>query len=464
MDALTSSSAGQIVLDKCIIHGFGYLGSRITGLIQGTRRVQKTWMSVDKLPFRVVAIVERDPHRREIAQTCHPGILCFADIEEALAVASGPTTFIKDFTSPNGRDRLLSLAERAGVPVLLEKPLSSPGVEISLGHHGDMASVSMSEAFNPVVHALSNKLASDAAEIRSLAFVRVNSLALDRLRNPGARSDIVGGAFVDKLSHDVHLLTSGALLATTDVEFGTPDIQEIAYDIRVQDNGTNLCFSSLNGEPLSALEMKSPDCDPSEMMVDFKMPVKLGTRQVQTRWIASWSGVPSDLATRVGIDDAHVKAALMVSAADKNSASYPRTNLKLIVCNYVNTAGEDVQLVCNLQARGPINAWLMERRNGTEYLHPVKYSVSIVRSMEVFSQRFCSGGYLDLEGIEKADRATLKIRSEFRRPLKDELQIERSLAILDRNHGAIIESEESPHGPENVYRKLDGILVAGGSV
>ncbi|KAF5578563.1 hypothetical protein FPANT_9943 [Fusarium pseudoanthophilum] len=458
------SSSSSMMLDKCIIHGYGYLGSRITGLIEGTRRVQATWSPIGKLTFRVVAIVERDPHHRETAQARHPSIPCFADIEEALEVASGANTFIKDFTSPNGRLRLLSLAQQAGVSVLLEKPLSSPGVEVSLGNYRRIASVSMSEAFNPVVHALASKLAGEAAEMRSLSFVRVNSLALDRLRNPEARSDIVGGAFVDKLSHDVHLLASGAVFGTTDVEFGTPEVQEIVYDIRVQEGATNLCFTSLNGTPLSPLNAEAPGCDPAEMMVDFKMPVKVGSQTFPTRWIASWSGVPSDLATRIGIQDSHVKAALMVSKPDNDSPLYPRTNLKLIVCDYVNAAGQDVQLICNLQARGPINAWLMERRSGTEYLLPVEYSVSIIKSMQVFSQRFHHGGYLDLEGIEKADRATLKIRSEFRRPLTDELQIERSLTVLDHNHSVLREPRESQDSSESIYRKLDSILVAGGSV
>ncbi|KAF4451011.1 hypothetical protein F53441_5958 [Fusarium austroafricanum] len=457
----TRLSDSQAVLDQCIIHGFGYLGSRITGLIEGTRHVQKTWKPVDSLPFTIVAIVERDPHRRATAQACHPEIPCFDDIEAALAVVTTPTTFIKDFTSPNSRERLLDLAQQAGVPVLLEKPLSSPGIEIPLCDYSNIASVSMSEAFNPVVHALAAKLASDAAEITSVAFARVNSLTLERLRNANARPDIVGGAFVDKLSHDVHLLTSGALLGSTDVEFGSPEVQEMAYDLRLNQDATNLSFSSLNGEPLSRLDIEAPACGPSEMMVDFTMQVKLNGRPVPTRWIASWGGMPSDLATRLDIADVHVEAARMISKSD--NTSYPRSNLKLIVCEYINLAGEEVQIIANLQARGPVNAWLVERRNGAEYLHPVQYSVSIVKSMEVFSQRFHAGGYLDLEGIEKADRATLKIRSEFRKPFPEELHIERSLAILDRNHGAGHEMEGSNAHPENVYTKLGSALKVGGS-
>ncbi|KAF5531695.1 hypothetical protein FMEXI_12841 [Fusarium mexicanum] len=395
----THSTTNQTVLDQCIIHGFGYLGSRITGLIQGTRRVQKTWKPVGSLSFTIVAIVERDPHRRATAQACHPEIPCFDDIEVALAVAAGPTTFIKDFTSPNGRERLLDLAQRAGVPVLLEKPLSSPGVKIPLRDYANIASVSMSEAFNPVVHALASKLASDAAEITSLAFARVNSLTLERLRNAGARPDIVGGAFVDKLSHDVHLLTSGILLGSTDVEFGSPQIKEMAYDLRINQDATNISFSSLNGEPLSPVNIEASQCDPSEMMVDFAMQVKLSGRPVPTRWIASWGGMPSDLAARLDIADAHVEAARMISKSD--NTSYPRSNLKLIVCEYINLAGEEVQVIANLQARGAVNAWLVERRNGAEYLQPVQYSVSIIKSMEVFSQCFRTGGYLELEGIEK---------------------------------------------------------------
>ncbi|KAA8648410.1 hypothetical protein EYZ11_000322 [Aspergillus tanneri] len=440
-------SLGQVVLDQCIIHGFGYLGSRITGVIEGTRRVQKTWKSVDEVPFRIVAIVERDPGRLQMAQTSHPDIPCFADIEEALEVFAGPTTFIKDFTSPIGRARLLAAARRVGVPVLLEKPLSSPGVEVSLAGRESEASVSMSEAFNPVVRALANKLAADASEIRSFSFVRVNSVSLERLRNPNARRDIIGGAFVDKLSHDLHLLISGAILGPTDVEFGTPQIQEIAYDLLAKNDGTRgLSFSSLDGVPLPPKEAAAPNSDASEMMVDFTMPMQLDGRSVPTRWIASWCGVPDNLASRLGIPDAYVEAARVISAGDPNAvgrAAYPRSNLKLLVCEYVNSAGEEAQLICNLQARGAVTAWLIELRNGAEYRLPVKYCVSIVESMNSFSQYFRTGGYLDLEGIEKADRAALEIRSRFPHPLKDELRIERSLAILDRNHGGRFEYGES---------------------
>lgn len=376
----------------------------------------------------------------------------------ALAVFSGPTTFIKDFTSPIGRARLLDLAKSANVPVLLEKPLSSPGVEVSLAGRGSEASVSMSEAFNPVVRALADKFANDAVQIRSLAFVRVNSLTLERLRDPRARPDIVGGAFVDKLSHDVHLLVSGALLGSVNVEFGSPEIQEIAFDLRAQDGTPELAFSSLDGVPLSPLEVESPDCDPSEMMVDFTMQMKLDGRPVPTRWIASWGGVPEDLATRLGIDNAHVEAARMISATDTNAvgiAAYPRSNLKLIVCDYVNSAGEEAQLICNLQARGLVKSWLRERRNGAEYLHPVRYSVSIVDSMNTFSQGFHTGNYLDLAAIEKADRTGLEIRSKFRRPLNDELLVERSLAILDRNHSERVKIKQSDTNAMSVISSVD---------
>lgn len=443
---ISARSSGQAVLDQCIILGFGYLGSKITGLIEGTRRVQETWKSADESPFRIVAIVERDLGRRAKAHACHPDIPCFDDIEAALAVAGGPTTFIKDFTSPIGRTRLLDLARHARVPVLLEKPLSSPGVEVSLAGRESEASVSMSEAFNPVVQALADRLASDAVQIRSLAFVRVNSLTLERLRDPHARPDIIGGAFVDKLTHDVHLLASGVLLGSIDVEFGRPEIQEIAYDLRAQDSKAGLSFSSLDGTPMSPLEVAAPDCDPSEMIVDLTMQVKLDGRPVPTRWIASWCGMPSDLAERLGIDNAHVEAARMVSAGDATAVgrgAYPRSNLKLIVCNYINSAGEEVQLISNLQARGPVKAWLMERRNGAEYMHPVRYGVSVVESMNIFSQRFRAGGYLDLARIEKADRTVLDIRSRFGKPLRGELRIERSLAILDCNHGGSPELEKA---------------------
>ncbi|KAF5621681.1 hypothetical protein F25303_12244 [Fusarium sp. NRRL 25303] len=457
----THSSGSQVVLDQCIIHGFGYLGSRITGLIQGTRHVQKTWNSVDSLPFTIVAIVERNPHRRATAQACHPEIPCFDDIEAALAVAVGPTTFIKDFTSPHGRRRLLDLAQRAGVPVLLEKPLSSPGIEMPLREYADIASVSMSEAFNPVIHALANKLASDAAEITSFAFARVNSLTLERLREASARPDIVGGAFVDKLSHDVHLLTFGALLKSTDVDFGSPQIQEVAYDLRVNQDATSLSFSSLNGESLSPVDIEAPDCNPSKMMVDFTMQVKLDGRPIPTRWVASWGGMPSNLAARLDISEAHVEAARMISKSE--NTSYPRSNPKLIVCEYINPAGEEVQLIANLQARGAVNAWLVERRNGAEYLHPVQYSVSIIKSMEAFSKSFGAGGYLDLEGIEKADRATLKIRSGFRKPLAEELQVERSLAILDRNHSTGHGMDVPKASPEPVFSERGSPLEVRGS-
>ena len=452
------SLAEQDVLDQCIVLGFGYLGSRITGLIESTRQVQKTWKSAGEMPFRIVAIVERDPERRATAQARHPEIPCFDDIEAALAVAAGPTTFIKDFTSPIGRTRLLDLAQRAGVPVLLEKPLSSPGIEVSLAGREIEASVSMSEAFNPVVQALAGKLATDAVQIRSLAFARVNSLTLERLRDPHARPDIIGGAFVDKLTHDVHLMVSGALLGSTDVEFGAPEIHEIAFDLRAQESTPELSFSSLDGTPLSSLEVAAPGCDPSEMMVDLTMQMKLDGRPVPTRWIASWCGMPNNLAIRLGIDDAHVEAARMVSAGDTKAAgraAYPRSNLKLIVCDYINSAGEEVQLICNLQARGPVTAWLMERRNGAEYLHPVQYCVSVSESMNAFSQRFRTGGYLDWASIEKADRTVLEIRSRFGQPLKDELRIERSLEILDRNHGGSREMEKASTNPMKINSNVD---------
>ena len=452
------SSEGQAVLDQCIVHGFGYLGSRITGLIEGTRQVQKTWKSADESPFRIVAIVERNPERRATAKARHPEIPCFDDIEAALAVTGGPTTFIKDFTSPVGRTRLLDLAQRAGVPVLLEKPLSSPGVKVSLTGRESEASVSMSEAFNPVIKALADKLANDAVQIRSLSFVRINSLTLERLRDPHARPDIIGGAFVDKLSHDVHLLVSGALLGSIDVEFGSPEIQEIAFDLRAQDCTPELSFSSLDGALLSPHEVTAPDCNPSEMMVDFTMQMKLDGRPVPTRWIASWCGMPDDLGTRLGIDDAHVEAARMVSAGDTSAvgrAAYPRSNLKLIVCEYINSAGEEVQLIGNLQARGPVKAWLMERRSGAEYLHPVQYCVSVIESMNVFSQRFSTGAYLDLASVEKADRTVLEIRSRFGQPLRDELLVKRSLAILDRNHGRSPEVEKANTNPMKINRSDD---------
>lgn len=412
-------------------------------MIEGTDRVQEKWKQSDRLPFHIVAIVERDPERRATAQATYPKIPCFEDIEAALTVVAGPSTFVQDFTSPIGRRKLLAAARSAGVPVLLEKPLSSPGLEVSLAGLEREVSVSMSEVFNPVVRALAGRLADEASEIRSLAFVRVNAVSLQRLVDPHCRQDIIGGAFVDKLVHDVHLLLSGTLLGPVNIEFGLPQIDEIGFDL-VEDRTARLRFTSLNGAPLPPSESATPD-SASEMMVDLTMPMQLDGRSVPTRWIASWCGVPDDLAARLGIPNADVEAARVVSPGDPNAvgrAAYPRSNLKLIICDYTNRVGEEAQLIGNLQARGPVGAWLIERRNGAEYYLPVQYRVSVIESMGAFSKHFRTGGYLGLESIERADRTVLDIRSGFRKPLKEELDVERSLAILDRNHGGVGENGE----------------------
>ncbi|RJE22246.1 hypothetical protein PHISCL_05425 [Aspergillus sclerotialis] len=435
-------SLGQTVLDQCIIHGFGYLGSRITGVIEGTRRVQKTWKSADDIPFRIVAIVERDPGRLASAKATHPEIPCFEDIKAALAVTAGPSTFIKDFTSPIGRERLLDAAKQAGVPALLEKPLSTPGVNVSLAGRENDASVSMSEAFNPVIRALADKLAEDALEIHSLSFVRVNSVSLQRLMDPSSRQDIIGGSFVDKMAHDVHLLVSGALLGPANVDFGSPQINEIAFDLLNSKESNEVSFSSLNGTPLSPKDAAAPNSNPSDMTVDLSMQLQMNGRSIPTRWIASWCGVPNDLATRLGIPAVHVEAARVVTPGDPNAvgrAAYARSNMKLIVCNYINKAGEEVQLISNIQARGPVSAWLVERRNGEANRIPIRYCVSIVESMKEFSRNFRARGYLNLASIEEADRTVLDIRAKFRKPLEKELSIARSLSILDRNHGGQLE-------------------------
>lgn len=426
------------MLDKCIIHGYGYLGSRIVGLIEGTRQVQADWKPANDLPFGVSAIVERDTARRMLAQAHHQAIPCFDRIETALEFAGGPTTFIKDFTSPIGRTRLLDIAGRAGVPVLLEKPLSAPGIEVSLAGREELASVNMSEVFNPVVRTVANKLAHDMARINSMAFVRINSLTLQRLEAPRYRRDIIGGAFVDKLVHDLHLLVSGALLGPANVDFGPPQIHQIAFDLVTGENYVGPSFASLDGAPLSPTAAAELSAGPSEMLVDLTIPIRLGGHPLPTRWIASWCGMPSDLATRVGISDEHVEAARLTSGGDPNAvgpAAYRHSNLKLIVCEYTTQSGDDVQLICNIQARGHVRAWIVERRNGNEYRHTVPYYVPIIESMRMFSQEFRTGTYLNVADILRADRVALDIRSKFRKPQAEELQIKRSLAILDHYNG-----------------------------
>ncbi|SFN67474.1 hypothetical protein SAMN05216332_101154 [Nitrosospira briensis] len=425
------------MLDECIVHGFGYLGSRITSLIEGTRKVQQDWKPVVGLPFRVSAIVERDSVRLAHARNAHPGIPCFSDLEEAIRTVGHSSTFIKDFTSPLGRRRLLEIAGRSGIPVLLEKPLSSPGVKVSLAGREREASVSMSEAFNPVVNALAAKLFADRLQVETLAFVRVNSLTLQRLQDPGYRRDIIGGAFVDKLIHDLHLLTSGTIIGPAKLEFGIPHVNEIVLDILVSQCRRSLTFSSLGGDPLGAYEASLSSARPAEMLVDLSIPVCMDGRPVPTRWIASWGGVPKDLAQRLGILDTDVAAAQLVSGGNANAA-LPGSlfhNLKLIVCGCRRPGGEEIQLICNLQARGTVKAWLIERSNSEERHLPVRFCVPIIESIIAFSQSFRGGGYLDIHDIIHADRVALQLRSEFRAPSGAELDPERSLAILHHNHG-----------------------------
>lgn len=348
----------MLSLKKIVVFGFGYLGERFCGLLSGGRDTQSTWRSQPTPWAEVVAIVENCDTRARRAALLHPQAEIFESLED---LRRSPIFFqdfvVRDCGPLSARLELANFCEQVGKRCLLGKPLPPKLIEAAKPSE-KLFGVDMSEVYNPVVSIIRKIVSSMDIRIDTICAVRTNTIEQKRGLSEQHRSGIQGGAFFDKMIHDLHLILEGKYTGTPGVMRGEILVNEVI-----------------------------PSCNSSEdAMSDVSFRVENFTGSCNVRLIGSWLGNSGDLAHRIGIGHRYIAESTLVYT--EPGSAIPAQNLKLVTLSGVTSTGKKLQIIGNLQSRGSVQAGISVVCDRDENFRAVRFNVPIISSTKAFVDGF----------------------------------------------------------------------------
>ena len=342
--------------NKMVVVGYGYLGSRICGILSGERSIQNSWRKTNVEGLEIAAVVEPNADRARSASRQLPGIPVVERIDQLDSKTLGDERiFIRDFAPLSERARLLDFAISNQINVLLEKPIPEICLFDEGGKHSIRVGVGMSEVNNPVVAGMRYLSRKHFSHIHFVGVARVNSIFdIRRSSDSSHRTGIEGGAFLDKMIHDLHLLDTGHYLGwpARSIEFG-----------RLND----MKFDPETGE---------------DVYSDVSLKLATMRDNINVRLLSSWAGVPSDLHERLRIDPSFVERSTLTYKLEGSGLVV--SNLKIAVISGINHNGQDVSIVGNLQSRGNLSAGIWMTEEGKTSFREIRFNVPILETIKSF--------------------------------------------------------------------------------
>lgn len=343
----------------------------------------------------------------DIAAICEPNLTAAQEARETFP-SSKLVADISDLTSDGldlvwesgdilSRKHIYRWAGKNRVPVVLEKPLAIKESDLeSFNDH--KFTMNFREIYHPVIKMTREFLLSEEAEIKSISFIRSNTIAAEKIESPDYRAAVSGGSLLDKGIHDIANLT--LCIAPSKINSFS--------DIQVLNKVLNSSFCKSNSHSHDLIS----DNFNFDLYSDTKFIYETSAQRFPVRLTTSWIGIEKHLIDLPYPDIVH--KAFWHSDVPDTSHCFPFASghCKLIVIKFNSPMGDGTLIGSTLQ-RPDCNPFLIVKRNNIQYqLFPPKKQVRNLNTSicNIVIHQACSANRTHINQLINIHREVFKLR------------------------------------------------------